>query len=315
MILRPPDKEHLAASLRSLPEGGGLVQEVDLSALNRVLRHTPEDLTAKVEAGLTLAELQRALARRGQWLPIDPPSPDSLTLGALIANNASGPRRHGFGTIRDHLIGLEVVLADGRLVKSGGNVVKNVAGYDLMKLFIGARNSLGCVVEASFKLLPLPEKEVFVGMPCASFENAERAIEAVVESELTPTVFDLHRAPQATASGTLMVVLGFAGTRDEVDWQAGLAAALGIKEPTTLDYESQFWSMAGRTPGPVSVLPSRLIETVRLLGQEPFVARVGNGVIYHRGKLVSKNPGPPLKLIRRVKAAFDAKNILPEIPS
>src|SRR5262245_19383898 len=134
MMVRPPDKEALVALLRSAHGSRAVVQGVDMSAMNRILRHTPEDMTARVEAGLTLGEFQRALARRGQWLPIDPPSPETLTIGALIASNASGPRRHGFGTIRDHLIGLEVALADGRLVKSGGNVVKNVAGYDLMKL-------------------------------------------------------------------------------------------------------------------------------------------------------------------------------------
>ena len=315
MILRPPDKETLAASLRSAHESWCAVQGADISAMNRILRHTPEDMTAKVEAGMTLGEFQRALARCGQWLPIDPPSPDALTIAALIAHNVSGPRRCGFGTIRDHLIGLEVAFADGRLVKSGGNVVKNVAGYDLLKLFVGARDSLGFVVEASFKLLPLPEEERFLRMTCQSLEEACRAIESVVDSELTPVVLDLYRVPEGGTPAMPTLVLGFAGTREEVDWQVGRATTLGITEPTDLDHESRFWSVAGIVPRAVSVLPSRLIETVRSLGDEPFVARAGNGVIFHRGDLGSNTADIPTKLVHRVKEIFDPHHILPGIPT
>jgi FAD/FMN-containing dehydrogenase len=315
MTLRPPDKEALAASLCSAHKSGNKVRSVDLSAMGRILRHTPEDMTAKVEAGVMLGEFQRALARNGQWLPIDPPSPDALTIGALIAGNANGPRRYGFGTIRDHLIGLEVALADGRLVKSGGNVVKNVAGYDLMKLFIGARDSLGIVVEASFKLLPLPEEERFLRMTCQSLEAASQTIESIIDSELTPVVFDLYRAPDGGASAMPTLVVGFAGRREDVEWQVGRAAALGLSEPTSLDYQAQFWSAPGILPRPISVVPSRLIETVRSLGHEPFVARAGNGVIYHRGDLRSERTESPPELVRRVKEIFDPNRILPDIPT
>jgi len=313
-MLRPPDKESLAASLRSAHENREIVQSADLSGMNRILRYTPEDMTAKVEAGLTLGEFQRALAACGQWLPVDPPSPDTLTIGALIASNASGPRRHGFGTIRDHLIGLEVALADGRLVKSGGNVVKNVAGYDLMKLFVGARDSLGFVVEASFKLLPLPEEEKFLQMEYRSPEDAGQAIDRVVESELTPVVLDLYQTQSGNDSTKPTLVLGFAGTQEEVGWQVERAAALGTSEPATLDYDSRFWSAATIAPRRISVLPSRLIETVRSLDNEPFVARAGNGVIYHRGKLAPEKAAVPLNLVRRVKETFDPNRILPDIP-
>ncbi len=315
MILQPAGKEELTLSLRSAHVSRVKLDGVDLSAMKRILRHTPEDMTAKVEAGLTLGEFQRTLASRGQWLPIDPPFPDSLTIGALISNNASGPRRFGFGTVRDHLIGLEVALADGRLVKSGGNVVKNVAGYDLMKLFVGAGESLGFAVEASFKLLPLPEKEMFLRMQCRSLADADRAIESVMESELTPVVFDLHRLLPVSASSLLSLTLGFAGTREEVDWQVGRAMNIGKLEPTTLDYDSQFWAAAGTKARHASVLPSRLIETIHALGDEPFLARAGNGVIYHRGPRTSPKADLPLKLMRRVKETFDPNQILPGIPT
>src|SRR5215210_8611711 len=101
----------------------------------RILDYHPEDMTVTTEAGLLLSDLQSRLSEHGQWLPIDPPFPERTTIGELISQNLSGPRRYAFGTIREHLLGLTVQLADGRVVKSGGKVVKNVAGYDLHKLF------------------------------------------------------------------------------------------------------------------------------------------------------------------------------------
>src|SRR5262249_27524736 len=141
---------------------GERISGFDLAALNRLLEHKAEDMTCRVEAGMTLADLQRALADRGQWLPLDPPCADRLSIGALLAASPSGPRRFGYGTVRDYVIGLTAVLADGRVIHSGGNVVKNVAGYDLMKLFIGSRGSLGVITEVTFKLRPIPEVETFV---------------------------------------------------------------------------------------------------------------------------------------------------------
>src|SRR5207244_474408 len=109
-----------------------------LRRLDRVLEHEPGDLTATVEAGITLAALQAELGKRGQWLSLDPPSAERATLGGILAANAAGPRRHLYGACRDLLIGLTVVGADGSIVRGGGKVVKNVAGYDLPKLYVGS---------------------------------------------------------------------------------------------------------------------------------------------------------------------------------
>ena len=111
------------------------------------------------------------------------------------------------------------------------------------------------------------------------------------------------------------LVLGFAGTREEVDWQIDRATHLGVFEPATLDYESRFWSAGNGSPRRISVLTSRLVETVRALGNAPFVARAGNGVIYHRGDLVSEKTELPVQLMRRVKEMFDPNHILPDIPT
>ena len=139
-----------------------VVEAMDLAAIGALIEHVPEDMTATAQAGMTLGDFQTQLTQQNQWLPADPPCPADRSIGALLAGNASGPRRFGFGTVRDWLIGIAVVLPDGRLVRNGGKVVKNVAGFDLCKLFIGSRGTLGVIVEATFKLLPKPEAEVFL---------------------------------------------------------------------------------------------------------------------------------------------------------
>src|SRR5262249_59483579 len=115
---------------------GGLV--IGLAHLGRLLDHEPGDLTATVEAGITVEAFQTALGSRGQWLSLDPPDAGRATVGGVLATNACGPRRHLYGTARDLLIGVTVVTADGSVVKGGGKVGKNVAGYQRRKLFIGS---------------------------------------------------------------------------------------------------------------------------------------------------------------------------------
>ncbi|MDB6022112.1 MAG: FAD-binding oxidoreductase [Pedosphaera sp.] len=305
----------------------------------KILEHTPEDMTVTVEAGMTLAALQTELARHRQWLPLDPPHADRLTIGELINTNASGPRRFGYGTIRDYLIGIKVALADGTIIRSGGKVVKNVAGYDLLKLFVGAQGSLGVVLETTFKLRPLPEAEKFIQARCESLEQADKLIEAVIKSEITPVVMDFSnvecgvRSAESGGTGskanTFSLVLGFAGTREEVEWQLERARELGFNEPASLDYETAFWSDAAdgnakgkklEPPhvgsyeiGKLSVLPSRMVEAIRGLNGALFLARAGNGIIYHRGPAMPRKVELPLELMRRVKAAYDPNHILPDL--
>ena len=319
MTTTPASLAELTASLAEHHARGERFPAPELSALNRILEHTPEDMTVTVEAGLTLDELQARLAPHGQWLPLDPPHDEALPLGVLLGENLSGPRRLGYGTARDHLLGITVVLADGRVIHSGGKVVKNVAGYDLLKLFIGARGSLGVIVAASFKLRPLPEAEQFVEQRCDSPAQAAALIASVTASELTPTVLDWHNlgstAGSATAFPGSTVVVGFAGTRAEVGWQLEVAARLGLRDPSSLEHERRFWSgefpaAAART----SVLPTRLREAVTQFGPLPFVARAGNGVVWHRGGSAPE-PKPPSPLARRVKTAYDSKHILPDLPT
>lgn len=310
MILQPNNVTELSHLLKCANERGEKFSSINLCALNRVLEHKAEDMAATVEAGMTLADFQKKLAARGQWLPIDPPHPDKFSIGDLLSRNLSGPHRFGYGTVGDYLIGLKVVLSDGRVIVSGGKVVKNVAGYDLAKLFIGSRGSLGVIVEATFKLRPLPEVENFVGKKCGSLTEADALIESVLNFELTPTVLDLHNLGEQK-SPTL--ILGFAGTREEVDWQSVKARELSFSESTSLNYESQFWADTAPVHR-LSVLPSKIIKMIQALKAVPFVARAGNGIIYYRGEKVPQKNELPAKLMQRLKQEFNPKNILPELP-
>ena len=158
-------------------------------------------------------------------------------------------------------------------------------------------------------LRPLPETERFVQARCESLEDSGRLLEKVLDSDLAPVVVDLHKL--SASDRGFCLVLGFAGTGPDVEWQLGRAASLGVAEPATLDYERTFWSAAGMVQK-ISVLPSRLIETLREI-PAPFVARAGNGIVYHRGATVSKPVEPLSKLSQRLKQTWDPKNILPSL--
>jgi glycolate oxidase FAD binding subunit len=268
------------------------------------IEHSPLDMVVTAPGDVTVAELQAHVARKGQWLAIDPPAPERLTVAELLAANQSGPRRFGCGTIRDYTLGIAARLSDGRLIHSGGKVVKNVAGYDLQKLFIGGQGTLGIIMEATFKLRPLPESEQFAQKTCASLAEAGALIEKILDSPLTPIVLDL-RWP-------FTVVLDFAGTKEEVAWQLERAGDCGISEPATLDYDAEFRSRPNI--GIISVLPSKLVETLAALGERPFVARAGNGVIYCEGAVDSALADLPRHLFARVKEAFDPLRKFPAFP-
>jgi FAD/FMN-containing dehydrogenase len=318
VTLKPANVEDLAQALADASAKRHKIDRVQLDGLNRILEHSPQDMIATVEAGLTLSAFQNHLAQQGQWLPLDPPHPGHLTIGELLATNASGPRRFGHGTVRDYVIGMTVVLADGRVIKAGGKVVKNVAGYDLCKLFIGSHGSLGVIVDVTFKLKPIPESEQFVQAEFESIDQADAFLEAVLSSELTPVVLDLHnlRPHQALPATCFTVVLGFSGPREDVAYQLRKARELGADKPSTLDYDQQYWtSGAENEVRHLSVLPSALSEAIRQLGAVQFVARAGNGAIWYRGGPEPAKLDLPLKLMKRVKDAYDPNHIFPDWPA
>src|SRR5262249_13522274 len=148
------------------------------SRLARVVAYEPKDLTITVEAGLSVGALNRALASARQRLPVDPCDPDATTVGALIAASHAGPLRLSEGSARDLLIGIRYVGHQGRIIHGGGRVVKNVAGYDLMKVLGGSFGTLGIITEATFKVRPIPEQ---YAMASLSFDRAEELFLAAGE--------------------------------------------------------------------------------------------------------------------------------------
>jgi glycolate oxidase FAD binding subunit len=165
--------EEAAAEIRELkavrPRGGGTklgwgppsdAPDFDARRLNRILEHNVGDFTAVLEAGVPLAEAQAAFAAEGQMLALDPPlgEGDAATIGGVIATNDSGPLRHRYGGVRDLVVGMTVVLSDGTIAKSGGKVIKNVAGYDLAKLFTGSSGTLGLIARVAVRLHPAPAR-------------------------------------------------------------------------------------------------------------------------------------------------------------
>ena len=219
-----------AAGVGGPPSRAGIV--LGLRRLRAVIEHEPGDLTVTAQAGLTLGELQMELRARGQWLSLDPPDDERATLGGVLATNAFGPRRQLYGTARDLLIGITVVTADGSIVRGGGRVVKNVAGYDLPKLFVGSYGTLGVIVEATVKLRPVPDAERLVAVRFERLKDAGAAIRALLGSDLIPSAIELLDATAGAAlgiaTGPATLVLGFDGLGEQVDWQiAQLAAVVG----------------------------------------------------------------------------------------
>jgi glycolate oxidase FAD binding subunit len=230
----------------------GLV--LGLRRLDRVVEHEPGDLTVIVEAGRTFAALQATLRERGQWLSLDPPDDARATIGGVLATNASGPRRQLYGTARDLLIGLTVITADGALVRGGGKVVKNVAGYDLPKLFVGSYGTLGVIVEVTVRLRPRPDDERLVAVPFERLKDAGAAVRALMASDLIPNAVEV-----------------LDGVPEQVAWQIAelprVVAAAG--EPRALSSET--WPRLARAAADafsasvvmrLSVLPTQVAEVM-----------------------------------------------------
>ena len=197
-LMKLARREDLAVS----PRGGGTKmhigdppRELDVilstARMNEVIEYVPEDQIVRVQAGIRLEDLQEQLAGSSQMLAIDPPE-SGATIGGIIASNSSGPRRYKYGTIRDLIIGITVVLQDGTVAKAGGKVVKNVAGYDLSKLFTGSLGTLGVIATANFRVHPRPEAARTVAVEVEGPQAAQEAAQAIMHSQVEATAVELH---------------------------------------------------------------------------------------------------------------------------
>jgi len=224
---------------------------IDTGGLDRVIEHAAGDLVVTVEAGLTMDRLAEVLAAQGQRLALDRPIAGS-TVGGTLATAAWGPLRLGYGTARDLIIGVTIVRADGSLAKSGGKVVKNVAGYDLGKLFTGSYGTLGLIVEAAFRLHPVPPARSYVTCEVGDFARAGAVVQEVLRSSVVPSAIEMDAAAGAAGPiGPITVAVLIEGVAAGIGARAEVVAGL-LGAAAQIDAEPPAWW--GRYPDGATLL-------------------------------------------------------------
>ncbi len=204
--------------------------QICTSQLNRVIDYPIHDMTITVEAGLRLDELNEMISAQGQRLPIDVPQSNRATVGGVIATNTCGPKRFSYGTIRDYVIGISAIDGTGNLFKSGGRVVKNVAGYDLAKMLVGSLGTLAVISQVTLNLRPIPESMSMVWFAFDSCQTVERALAALITSGTRPTAIEYcnsKAARQIAAESRFelpsehhVICICYEGPENVVKWQA-----------------------------------------------------------------------------------------------
>jgi glycolate oxidase FAD binding subunit len=348
--VRPASPEQLAEALRaaasesrSILLGGRFSKDrlggracpaeiaISTCAMNRLLRYDPRDLTIGVEAGMAWADLERILAERGQMLPLDPGWAAESTVGGVVAANLSGPRRRLYGTARDMIIGMTFATLEGKLVRSGGNVVKNVAGLDMAKLMIGSFGTLAAIAAINFKVFPVPaESRTFV-MEFETIAEAFAERDRILQSALQPAAIDIvnwprrYRDPSLTHHAAQIpsltagagcerrdalqpafspapqggvgyrLLMRAAGSAKVVERYARELARARTEDDSIWEEVREFTArfLARNPEGGVVPMISKLSEMAALAEklQVPFVARAGSGVIYAH---YAENPIPAL---------------------
>ncbi len=225
---------------------------LDLSGMDRVIEHSAGDLIVAVEAGLPIEALQEALAPSRQRLAIDPvtASRHPGTVGGVIATGATGPLRLASGGVRDLLIGITFVRADGIVAKSGGKVVKNVAGYDIGKLLTGSWGTLGVVTEAVFRLHPVPQAQRWVTVPAADAAEVGEAVQAVLHSQVVPSAVELDRPAGDGNDGAAELGVLLEGITDGVDDRVSALQEL-LGGGASSDSPPRWWGAAPWSGGDV----------------------------------------------------------------
>ena len=329
-LLSVADSEELAVA----PRGGGtqlglgnrlkrLDVVADVSRLNRVVQHNAADLTLVVEAGITLTKLREILAAEGQFLALDAPLPDRATIGGTLASGVSGPLKWQYSSARDLVIGMKVAQADGRITQSGGNVVKNVSGYDMARLHVGGLGTLGIITEVSFKLTPMPRHETTL---IAKFGMVEQCLDAalgIFNSGVMPlalTVFNRAVAERIginegdSGESVLAVRLGgrprtlrrmeneaFFAIRERTSHVDRLEDEAGAVWSQLADFgyaDGNESSLAAR----IALLPGSVARVISLLSQDDdpaIVAQPGYGMMSAHWFGESEDPG---ELIRQARA-------------
>jgi glycolate oxidase FAD binding subunit len=291
-----------AASGRAIRMGGAFTKDamagpvvpdgvtISTASLDRMLRYEPRDLTVSVEAGLGFAELNRRLAADGLMVPLDPPFGDRATVGGVLGANTSGPLRRLYGAARDLVIGMKYATLEGKLVESGGMVVKNVAGLDTAKLMIGSFGTLAAIAVANFRLVPKPAAWRTFVLRFGSLPDAAAAREALAQTVLQPAAVDLVNPVAAARFGEegFLLLVRAGGNSRELERYALELPAAQIREG---DEEEVLWRgveeftpefLRDHAAGAVVRVSCLLSQVEQVMGtfQGPVVARAGSGVVH-----------------------------------
>jgi glycolate oxidase FAD binding subunit len=345
-VEKPSTAEDLARKLQEAasqklavaPVGGGKARgmggvpdhidvELHTTRLDRVLEHSEADMVVSVEAGITLEALQAELGKAGQFLPLDPFNSPGHTIGGLLATGWTGPLRLRFGSPRDFLIGIRVALPDGKLATGGGRVVKNVSGYDMMKLHYGALGSLGVIVAASFKVFPKPLHDVTVAS-----DGGWNAATHALSTEVAPSALELDSTGRVLARYTgspdaikrIVAELGWK-TADPSVWGEHAQRAAerwariavprealrrivqalpsGARWWASPGVGAGYWAIDGDTPSVIDIRAKAEAaggSLVMLAAPESFMREVG----------AWGTPPSTLDLMRRLKNSFDPDGVL-----
>ena len=329
--LRPDSPEQLAQCLR---EAAGAKQTIRLygnfskdrlagppqpaevcvstGSLNRLLQYDPRDLTVSVQPGMPFADLERALAEHRQMLPLDPGWGEHSTVGGVVGVNISGPRRRLYGTARDMIIGMTFATLEGKLIHSGGMVVKNVAGLDMAKLMIGSFGTLAAIAVVNFKVFPIPPESRTFEMEYATAEEAFAERDRILQSALQPIALDPINWP----SGSFRLLLRAGGSQRVLDRYARELPEATVRDESIWDEVREFTPrfLEQNPKGAVVAISSKLTDMSALaagLGV-PFIARAASGVIYahHSTTPPPAEPAADFAMMTKVKEMFDPERLL-----
>jgi glycolate oxidase FAD binding subunit len=329
-MLQPENPEQLAEVLResasvhhTIRLGGNFSKDclggspmpadvtVSTSRMNRLLQYDPRDLTISVEAGMPFAELVRTLAEHHQMLPLDPPWLNESTVGGVLATNLSGPRRRLYGTARDMVIGMTFATLEGKLINSGGMVVKNVAGLDMAKLMIGSFGTLAAIATVNFKVFPKPVAERTFAMEFVSAAEAFAVRDRILASVLQPAAVDVVNWPRG-----FRLLIRAGGNEAVLDRYARELPGANVEEESAWDAICEFprrflIANTGARVVTMTMPLSKMREVADTLAV-PFIARAGSGVIYaHYTKDAPETPlASDSATMTKVKEMFDPERLL-----
>jgi glycolate oxidase FAD binding subunit len=360
-VIQPASPEELAQALADAAAAGRTIElrgantksamagpielsDVTLSTtgMAAVLQYEPADLTISVQAGMPWAQLCELLAKNNQMVPLDPPFAASATVGGVVGANSSGPRRRQYGTARDVIIGMKFATLEGKIVSSGGMVVKNVAGLDMAKLMIGSFGTLAAIAVVNFKLAPVPLVNRTFILTYRSLQEAIGARDRILQGVLQPAALDLLNPAAASRVGLegYCLLLQAGGSEGVMERYSRDLAGADVRDNDAIWLRIREFTpdwLREYPQGAIVRLSATLTGVANALetASGPALARAGNGVVYvyheeaskanlngHKGAIefspehakrslsLWPQPGTDFSVMQKIKALFDPKNLL-----